>query len=134
MGDGHMACEEGLSLHGHGLDMPECNLLASDQRFGRPLRGVETRNEVKHRVVIEQDEDRMFVAECTSLPGCISQGKTRAEALANVKDAIAGYLESVKKHGDRELHPRRRIVPRPSRPPEQGQPAAWCAGGATQPA
>jgi len=42
----------------------------------------------------------MFVAECTSLPGCISQGKTRAEALANIKDAIVGYLESVKKHGD----------------------------------
>jgi len=55
---------------------------------------------VKYRVVIEQDEDGMFVAECTSLPGCISQGKTRAEALANIKDAIVGYLESVKKHGD----------------------------------
>jgi len=55
---------------------------------------------VKYRVVIEQDEDGMFVAECTSLPGCISQGKTRTEALANIKDAIVGYLESVKKHGD----------------------------------
>jgi antitoxin HicB len=76
------------------------DLLASDQRFRRPFHGAETRNEVKYRVVIEQDEDGMFVAECTSLPGCISQGKTRVEALANIKDAIVGYLESVKKHGD----------------------------------
>jgi predicted RNase H-like HicB family nuclease len=76
------------------------DLLAFDQRFRRPSHGAETRNEVKYRVVIEQDEDGMFVAECTSLPGCISQGKTRAEALANIKDAIVGYLESVKKHGD----------------------------------
>lgn len=55
---------------------------------------------MKYRVIIEQDEDGMFVAECSSLPGCISQGKTRAEALANIKDAIAGYLESLKKHNE----------------------------------
>ena len=55
---------------------------------------------MKYRVIIEQDEDGMFVAECTSLPGCISQGKSRSEALANIKDAIEGYLNSLKKHGD----------------------------------
>ncbi len=55
---------------------------------------------MKFRVVIEQDEDGVFVAECPSLPGCISQGMTRAEALANIKDAIVGYLASVKKRGD----------------------------------
>lgn len=36
--------------------------------------------------MIEQDEDGEFVAECPTLPGCISQGKTRAEALKNVKN------------------------------------------------
>jgi predicted RNase H-like HicB family nuclease len=55
---------------------------------------------MKFRVIITQDEDGNFVAEVPSLPGCISQGKTRAEALANIKDAIAGYLYSLKKHGE----------------------------------
>ena len=55
---------------------------------------------MKYRVVIEPDEDGVFVAECPALPGCISQGKTRAEALANVKDAMTGYLASLKKHGE----------------------------------
>ncbi len=55
---------------------------------------------MKFRVVIQQDEDGMFVAECPSLPGCISQGKSREEALENVRDAIKGYLESLKKHNE----------------------------------
>jgi predicted RNase H-like HicB family nuclease len=55
---------------------------------------------MKYRVVIEPDEDGVFVAECPSLPGCISQGKTRAEALANIKDAMTGYLASLAKHGE----------------------------------
>lgn len=50
------------------------------------------------RILVEQDEDRMFITECPSLPGCISQGKTREEALENIQDAIKGYLESLKKH------------------------------------
>lgn len=49
-------------------------------------------------VLIEQDEDGAFVAECPNLPGCISQGKTRAEASANIKDAIEGYLASLEQH------------------------------------
>ena len=53
---------------------------------------------MRYRIQIEQDEDGMVVAECPSLPGCISQGKTRKEALANMKDAINGYLQSLKKH------------------------------------
>ena len=55
---------------------------------------------MKYRVFIEQDEDGMFVAECPSLPGCISQGKTRPEALDNIQDAIKGYIESLKKHSE----------------------------------
>ena len=53
---------------------------------------------MKFRIIIEQDEDKMFTAECPSLPGCISQGKTRKEAIKNIKDAIQGYLKSLKKH------------------------------------
>jgi len=55
---------------------------------------------VHYRVLIQQDEDGMFVAEVPSLPGCVSQGKTRAEALRNAKEAIEGYLDSLKAHGD----------------------------------
>ena len=55
---------------------------------------------MKFRVLIEPDEDGMFVAECPTLPGCISQGTTRAEALVNIKEAIAGYLTSLNQHGE----------------------------------
>lgn len=55
---------------------------------------------MKYRVVIQPDEDGMFVAEVPSLPGCISQGKTRNEALKNIHEAIEGYLESLKKHNE----------------------------------
>ena len=55
---------------------------------------------MKFRVIIEQDEDGVFVANCPTLPGCISQGKTRSEVNANIKEAIQGYLESLKKHND----------------------------------
>jgi len=55
---------------------------------------------VKFRVFIEQDEDGLFVVTCPSLPGCVSQGRTRDEARANVEDAIAGYVASLKKHGE----------------------------------
>ncbi len=54
----------------------------------------------RYRVLIEQDEDGMFVAGCPSLPGCVSQGQTRDEAITNIKDAIAGYLESLHKHNE----------------------------------
>ncbi len=53
---------------------------------------------MKYRILIEQDEDGIFVAECPSLPGCISQGKSRKEALENIQDTIKGYLERLKKH------------------------------------
>jgi predicted RNase H-like HicB family nuclease len=55
---------------------------------------------MKYRVTIEQDEDGIFVAEVPSLPGCISQGATRAEALENVKEAIELYLESLEAHNE----------------------------------
>lgn len=55
---------------------------------------------MKYRVLIEQDEDGVFVAEVPSLPGCVSQGTTRAEALSNIHEAIEGCLESLKAHGE----------------------------------
>lgn len=55
---------------------------------------------MRYRILIDQDEDGVFVAECPALPGCISQGKNRNEALQNIQDAIKGYLESLKKHNE----------------------------------
>ncbi len=55
---------------------------------------------MKFRVIIEADEDGVFVAECPTLPGCVTQGRTREEALVNIRDAIQGYLQSLQKHGE----------------------------------
>ena len=55
---------------------------------------------MRYRVLIEQDEDGVYGAEVPALPGCISQGQTRSEAIHNVKEAIAAYLESLKAHGE----------------------------------
>ena len=51
-------------------------------------------------VTLEPDEDGYIVAECPALPGCLSQGKNRDEALANIREAIEGYLASLRKHGE----------------------------------
>jgi len=44
-------------------------------------------------ITVEQDEAGYYVAEVPALPGCFSQGKTREEAIANIKEAIEGWLE-----------------------------------------
>jgi len=54
----------------------------------------------QYRVIIEQDEDGVYVADVPSLPGCVSQGTSRTEALANIRDAIAGYLSSLRERGE----------------------------------
>jgi predicted RNase H-like HicB family nuclease len=53
---------------------------------------------MKFRVLVEQDEDGIFCAEEPSLPGCLSQGATRSEALEHISEAIAAYLESLREH------------------------------------
>jgi antitoxin HicB len=55
---------------------------------------------MKYRVYLEPDEDGVFVATCPALPGCVSQGQTRQEATANIREAIEGYLKSLREHGD----------------------------------
>ena len=48
---------------------------------------------MKFIVTIDRDEDGMFVVECPSIPGCVSQGKTEQESVDNIKDAIKQCLE-----------------------------------------
>lgn len=55
---------------------------------------------MKYRVLIEQDEDGVFVVEVPALPGCISQGQTREKAVQNIQEAIAVYLESLEAHNE----------------------------------
>jgi predicted RNase H-like HicB family nuclease len=55
---------------------------------------------VRFRVTTEADEEGVLVAECSPLPGCVPQGRTRDEAMANTHDAIQGFLETLKKHGE----------------------------------
>lgn len=50
-------------------------------------------DDMKLHVIIEQDEQGYYVAEVPALPGCLSQGKTYEEAVANIKEAIEGWLE-----------------------------------------
>ena len=50
-------------------------------------------------VVFETDEDGWEVASCPTLRGCHSQGRTRGEALKNIREAIRGYLASLREHG-----------------------------------
>ncbi len=47
---------------------------------------------MKLTVTVTRDEDRMFVVECPSIPGCVSQGRTEKEALENIEDAVKQCL------------------------------------------
>jgi len=54
---------------------------------------------MKFNVIITRDEDGMFIAECPSIPGCVSQGKTEQEAEENIQDAIKECLAARKELG-----------------------------------
>ncbi len=54
----------------------------------------------KRKVLLYPGEDGYFVVEVPSLPGCISQGKTRAEALINIEEAINLYIEVLQDRGE----------------------------------
>ena len=56
-------------------------------------------SEQLRQVVIYPGEDGFWVAECPSLPGCISQGETRADAIANIREAIEAYIAILEEDG-----------------------------------
>ena len=56
---------------------------------------------MKYTVVLEQNADSGYVATVPTLPGCVSQGATRSETLANIREAIVVYLEDCRESGDR---------------------------------
>jgi predicted RNase H-like HicB family nuclease len=48
---------------------------------------------MRFSVTLDRDEDGIWIVECPSIPGCVSQGQTKQEALENIKEAIAGCLQ-----------------------------------------
>ncbi|HHV56489.1 MAG TPA: type II toxin-antitoxin system HicB family antitoxin [Firmicutes bacterium] len=51
------------------------------------------------QVILYPGEDGWWVVECPSLPGCVSQGKTKEEALRNIREAIGAYIEALEQDG-----------------------------------
>ncbi len=48
---------------------------------------------MRFAITIDRDEDGVWVTECPSIPGCVSQGKTKEDAIANIREAIVACLE-----------------------------------------
>jgi len=63
------------------------------------------------QVIIYPGEDGYWVVECPSLPGCISQGKTREEAIQNIREAIRGYVAALDEDSMKTGHLRLRLEP-----------------------
>jgi predicted RNase H-like HicB family nuclease len=63
----------------------------------RAINGEGTR---KFAITLEQDEDGFIIVSCPALPGCHSQGRTEEEAVNNIKEAIRGYVASLRRHGE----------------------------------
>ncbi len=61
---------------------------------------------MKHRVILEKESDGRFSAHCPELPGCHSWGETEDEAIKNIMEAIAGYMEVIE---DRIEHARKNM-------------------------
>jgi len=72
-----------------------------------PIRIEDTRQKIMRKVILYPGEDGYIVAECPSLPGCISQGKTRTQALENIREAISLYIKTLVEDG--ELVPEERV-------------------------
>ena len=51
------------------------------------------------QIILYPSEDDFWVAECPSLPGCVSQGRTREEAILNIREAIQGYIAALEEDG-----------------------------------
>ena len=96
-----MPLPEFTSQYAHGI-LTALGFDVSDELPSEVLSGEGSNGEgraLRLLVVFETDEDGWVVASCPTLPGCHSQGRTRAEALRNIREAIGGYLASMREHG-----------------------------------
>lgn len=60
---------------------------------------ISDRGEIMRQVILYRGEDGYWVAECPSLPGCISQGTTKEDAVRNIKEAIRAYVAALEEDG-----------------------------------
>ena len=67
-------------------------LLGWNVNFAKASRAAKV-NRMKFLSTLTRDEDGVWIAECPSIPGCVSQGQSRDEALANIREAIVACLE-----------------------------------------
>ncbi len=74
------------------ISSPMSNVAERDDEFENPA--------YRFVVTLEPDEDGYIVASCPQLTGCHSQGRSRQEAVRNIKEAIKGYTASMKRHGE----------------------------------
>lgn len=79
--------------------------LLSDTENKEPIHRVTARTNIvegtkKFAVTLEQDEDGYITVSCPVFPGCHSQGRTDEEAVTNIKEAIRGYIASMRRHGE----------------------------------
>ena len=67
----------------------------------QPYNGISPNKKLgRFAVSLESDEDGFVTASCPALDGCHSQGRSRPEAIANIREAIRGYLASMRQHGE----------------------------------
>ena len=98
----HLSSLEFTSQYAHGI-LTALEFDISERSSSDAVSPVTTDDDseaLKLLVVFETDEDGWEVASCPTLPGCHSQGRTRDEALANIREAIRGYLASMREHGE----------------------------------
>jgi len=83
--------EKGRRAHEPKTDSPEAKLPICLRLICRECEGFKP---MTLRIVLEPGEDGWIVAECPALPGCISQGRTEAEAINNIREAMELWLET----------------------------------------
>ncbi len=64
------------------------------------MKGKKQKHVLNYKIILEPCEEGGYTVMAPSLPGCISEGDTYAEAIRNIMDAIRGYLSSCRKYGD----------------------------------
>lgn len=96
----------GFNIEEHPVDQVQSETVTLPARRGHvaaPLAESEAADResevLRLLVVFEADEDGWVVASCPTLPGCHSQGRTKVEALDNVREAVRGYVASMREHG-----------------------------------
>src|SRR4030067_731706 len=83
-----------------GFTVRSLEVVNGTEPVRRTTTGADVEGTKKVPPTFEQDEDGVIVASCPALPGCHSQGRTEEEAITNIREAIRGYIASMRRHGE----------------------------------